>query len=65
MTDLQREEQKLQWEIQQVAMAIDYFERAIQESFFTKEVEEHKATIQKLNNQLQELERKRDAVAAG
>lgn len=65
MTDAQREEQKLQWEIQQVAMAIDYFERAIEETFFVREAEEHRKTIQKLNNQLQELERKRDAIVAG
>jgi hypothetical protein len=64
MTDLQSEERKLQWEIQQIAMAIDYFERAIVESYWTKEVEKHKATIHKLQGQKRELERKHDAIAS-
>lgn len=64
MADSKGAAQKIEWEIEQIAIAIDYFERAIQQSFFTKEVEEHRKTIHKLQGQMQELERKRDAVTA-
>ena len=50
----------LNWEIQQIAVAIDYFERAIENSYFVKQRDGHVKTVQKLEKQLKELERKRD-----
>jgi hypothetical protein len=50
----------LEWEIQQLWMAVDYYERAIENSYFTGEVEKFSKTIASLNKQIKDLERKRD-----
>lgn len=50
----------LEWEIQQLWMAVDYYERAIENSYFTAEVEKFSKTIASLNKQIKDLERKRD-----
>lgn len=52
--------EKLQWEIQQLSVAIDYFERAVDQAFFSKDVEDHAKTIKKLQKQISKLERKLD-----
>tara|TARA_A100001515_G_scaffold130833_1_gene118292 strand:+ start:1506 stop:1691 length:186 start_codon:yes stop_codon:yes gene_type:complete len=50
----------IDWEIKQVWLAIDYYEQAIKNSFFKKEVESYEKTISKLNQQVKTLEKKRD-----
>lgn len=51
---------EIEWEIEQLSLAVDYYEQAILQSFSRKECEEHEITIQELNNQIQDLERIRD-----
>jgi phage host-nuclease inhibitor protein Gam len=50
----------IEWEIQQLWMAVDYYERAIENAHFTVEVEKFRKTIASLNKQIKDLERKRD-----
>ena len=50
----------IDWEIKQVWLAIDYYEQAIKNSFFKKEIESYEKTISKLNQQVKTLEKKRD-----
>lgn len=45
-------------------MAIDYFERAIQDGFFTIQVERDRKTIHKLNLTMKKLEKKRDELTS-
>ena len=60
--DVQRKSNKqdVDWMITQVAVAIDYYERAIDSAFSIKEVEEYEDNIHKLMSQMKELERGRD-----
>lgn len=57
---MQEQMSDIEWEIQQLWMAVDYYERAIKNSHFTVEVEKFSKTIASLNKQIKELERKRD-----
>jgi len=52
--------QNIDWEIQQICHAIDYYERAYELALGQEEAENFKNTIDKLNLQLKELERDRD-----
>ena len=57
---MQKQMSDIEWEIQQLWMAVDYYERAIENSHFTIEVEKFSKTIASLNKQIKDLERKRD-----
>jgi|TARA_B100000085_G_C18476135_1_gene485232 hypothetical protein len=50
----------IDWEIRQIWMAIDYYERAIENAYFRKDVEHYADMISSLMEQLRTLERKRD-----
>lgn len=50
----------INWEIQQVCHAIDYYERAYEMAMTQQEEKSFKSTIDNLNAQLKALERKRD-----
>lgn len=50
----------IEWKLRQLWMAVDYYERAIQNTFFRKKVEKFSETIESLNKQIKDLERKRD-----
>ena len=50
----------VEWEIQQLWLAIEYYEKAIEESFSRREADGFRETVRELNVQLKELERKRD-----
>ena len=57
---MQEQMSDIEWEIRQLWMAVDYYERAIENSFFRAEVEKFSETIASLNKQIKDLERKRD-----
>ena len=48
------------WEIKQLWMAIDYYERARETTFSRKEAEKFEETIKNLNQQIKQLEREKD-----
>ena len=50
----------IDWEIQQLWMAIDYYERAREATFSRKEANQLEETIKKLNQQVKALEKDRD-----
>jgi len=50
----------IDWEIQQMCHAIDYYERAYKSAIVQREADDFKNTIEKLNLQLKGLERERD-----
>ena len=50
----------IEWKLRQLWMAVDYYERAIQNTFFRKKVEKFREAIASLNKQIKDLERKRD-----
>ena len=50
----------IDWEIQQLWMAIEYYENAREATFFRKEAEQFEETIKKLNQQVKALEKDRD-----
>ena len=50
----------IEWEISQLWIAVDYYERAIENTCFRKDVEEFSETIASLNKEIKDLERKRD-----
>ncbi len=58
--EYQDKKRDIDWMITQVAVAIDYYERAIDSAFSVKEVEEYEDNIHKLMSQMKELERRRD-----
>lgn len=74
---MQEQMSDIEWEIRQLWMAIDYYERAIESAYFRADVEKFSETsgaspcfflscllcIASLNNQVKELERKRDFLA--
>ena len=49
----------IDWQIQQMFNAIDYYERAIQTTLSRKDADEYEDTIKKLNAQIKELERRK------
>ena len=51
--------EQLEWEVQQLWMAIDYYERAREDTLSRKEADKFEDTIKKLNNKVKKLERKR------
>lgn len=57
---MQEQMSDIEWELRQLWMAVDYYERAIQNTFFRKDVEKFSETIASLNKQIKDLERKRD-----
>lgn len=50
----------IDWEIQQLSLAIDYYEQAIESSFSASKAMEYESIVMELNNKIKELERKRD-----
>lgn len=50
----------IEWEINQVDMAIDYFERQIEDTFFVVDAEKFEKIIHRLSNDMKKLEKKRD-----
>ena len=50
----------IEWEINQVDMAIDYFERQIEDTFFVVDAEKFEKIIHRLNSDMKKLEKKRD-----
>tara|TARA_B100000676_G_C18001523_1_gene801192 strand:- start:586 stop:765 length:180 start_codon:yes stop_codon:yes gene_type:complete len=50
----------LDWEIHQMSIAIDYYERAREQTHSRKEADQFEKTIKKLNQQIKTLERDRD-----
>ena len=50
----------IDWEIQQLCMAIEYYENATEATFSRKEAEQFEETIKKLNQQVKTLEKDRD-----
>lgn len=50
----------IDWEIQQLCMAIEYYENAREATFSRKEAEQFEGTIKKLNQQVKTLEKDRD-----
>ena len=62
--DREDKKRELSWEITQLAVAIDYYEMAIGASYSIKEEEEYKAVVFNLNQQLKELEERRDLYQA-
>ena len=57
---MQEQMSDIEWELRQLWMAVDYYERAIQNTCFRADVEKFSETIASLNKQIKELERKRD-----
>ncbi len=57
---MQEQMSNVEWELRQLWMAVDYYERAIQNTFFKADVLKFKETIASLNKQIKNLERKRD-----
>lgn len=59
---MQEQMSDIEWELRQLWMAVDYYELAIQNTPFRKDVEKEKfrETIASLNKQIKDLERKRD-----
>ena len=55
---MQEQMSDIEWEISQLWMAIDYYERARQETHFRKEAEKFEETIKKLNHRIKQLEDK-------
>tara|TARA_B100000287_G_C20650308_1_gene786608 strand:+ start:896 stop:1072 length:177 start_codon:yes stop_codon:yes gene_type:complete len=47
------------WEIKQLWMAIDYYERAREATFSRKEAEQFEETVKRLNQQIKKLETKK------
>ncbi len=50
----------IDWEIKQLSVAIDYYERAINDAFARVDTERYKDTIDSLNQRIKKLEAKRD-----
>ena len=50
----------IDWEIQQLWMAIDYYEKGVESTFSRREAEDFKQTIADLNGKIKKLERERD-----
>ena len=50
----------IDWEIQQLWMAIEYYENARKATFSRKEADQFEKTIKKLNQQVKTLERDKD-----
>ena len=50
----------IDWEIQQLWMAIEYYENAREATFSRKEADQFEETIKKLNQQVKTLERDKD-----
>ena len=57
---MQEQMSDIEWELRQLWMAVDYYERAIQNTFFKADVEKFNETIVSLKKKIKELERKRD-----
>lgn len=51
--------QQIEWEVQQLWMAIDYYERARKGTFSKKEADKFEDIIKKLNVKIKKLERKK------
>ncbi len=51
--------EQIDWEVQQLWMAIDYYERARKETFSRNEASKFEDTIKKLNAKIKKLERNR------
>jgi len=57
---MQEQMSDIEWELRQLWMAVDYYERAIENTFSRADVEKFSETIASLNKQIKDLERKRN-----
>ena len=55
---MQSQMSDVEWEIRQLYMAIEYYEKAIENTFIKSDVEKFTNTIAELNQQIESLERK-------
>ena len=55
---MQSQMSDVEWEIRQLYMAIEYYEKAIENTFVESDVEKFTSTIAELNQQIESLERK-------
>ncbi len=55
---MQSQMSDVEWEIRQLYMAIEYYEKAIENTFVKSDVEKLNSTIAELNQQIGSLERK-------
>ena len=55
---MQSQMSDVEWEIRQLYMAIEYYEKAIENTFVKSDVEKFTGTIAELNQQIKSLERK-------
>lgn len=55
---MQSQMSDVEWEIRQLYMAIEYYEKAIENTFVKSDVEKFTSTIAELNQQIESLERK-------
>ena len=55
---MQSQMSDVEWEIRQLWMAIEYYEKAIENTFIKSDVEKFTSTIAELNQQIKSLERK-------
>lgn len=55
---MQSQMSDVEWEIRQLYMAIEYYEKAIENTFVKSDVEKLNSTIAELNQQIESLERK-------
>jgi len=55
---MQSQMSDVEWEIRQLYMAIEYYEKAIENTFVKSDVEKFTGTIAELNQQIESLERK-------
>ena len=55
---MQSQMSDVEWEIRQLYKAIEYYEKAIENTFVKSDVEKLNSTIAELNQQIESLERK-------
>ena len=55
---MQSQMSDVEWEIRQLYMAIEYYEKAIENTFVKSDVEKFTSTIAELKQQIESLERK-------
>ncbi len=51
---------KTQWELQQLATAINYFEQALIDAHSDQDILDHKETLENLNRQYEEMVKKQE-----
>ena len=59
---MQEQMSDIEWEISQLWMAIDYYEKARDETHFHEDAKKFQETINKLSDTIQQLESKRHEI---